>query len=119
MKIHVPDDGFALLDLEYNDDSDAVLDVYYPSKNLKDLTLLPLIVWVHGGGRVSVKKEQVRNYAKILSSNCYIVAAINYSIAPEEKYPAPVIQTNKALKFLVENSHNYQINKNGTVPQSV
>jgi acetyl esterase len=85
-------------------DSDAYLDVYYPSEVKDTSKTLPTVVWVHGGAWVSGDKKDVANYAKIVASKGYTVVSVGYSIAPEKHYPVPVIQTNKALAYLDDNA---------------
>ncbi|REE08313.1 acetyl esterase/lipase [Winogradskyella pacifica] len=105
---HVPIEVAVKLDINYNSkDSDAKLDLYYPAEANQNL---PLIVWVHGGGWVSGDKQQSSNYYKILANRGYIVASIDYTIAPEKKYPTPVKQTMTALKYLHDNSETFNIN---------
>lgn len=96
-----------ILDIQYDTaDKDAKLDIYYPADINKDL---PVIVWVHGGGWLSGNKGQTGNYFKILAAHGYVVVSIDYSIAPEKKYPTPVKQTMAALKFLQDNSSKFHI----------
>ena len=105
---HVPEGISEILDVQYDTkDEDAKLDIYFPTE-IK--TYLPMIVWVHGGGWISGDKQQTSNYFKILAAKEYIVVSVDYSIAPEKKYPTPVIQTMNALKFLEKNSNKFHIN---------
>lgn len=95
------------LDISYDDnDSDALLDVYYPADVSNDQ--LPVIVWTHGGGLISGKKSDLANYCKILASKGYTVVSIDYTIAPEAKYPTPIRQLNKALKFISANPGKFK-----------
>lgn len=70
---------------------------------------MPAIIWTHGGGLISGNKEQVGNYCKMLASQGYIVISIDYSIAPEKKYPTPLLQLNKAIQFISNNSKQFNI----------
>jgi acetyl esterase len=107
---HVPKGISEILDMQYDPkDHDAKLDVYYPHGIEKKLAV---IVWVHGGGWISGDKLQSSNYLKILSSKGYIVVSVDYSIAPEKKYPIPVKQVMTALKFLQDNSNKLHIDSN-------
>ena len=107
---HVPKGISEILDMQYDPkDPDAKLDVYYPPGIDKKL---PVIVWVHGGGWISGDKRQSSNYLKIMSSKGYVVVSVDYSIAPEKKYPIPIKQTMAALKFLEENSSKLHIDSN-------
>lgn len=75
----------------------SLMDVYYPEKaNGK----LPVILWIHGGGYVSGDKAPLKEYGMTLAKEGYVVAIINYALAPKEKYPVPVIQANQALQYL-------------------
>lgn len=96
---HVPSGVIARTNLSYNDsDKEALFDIFYPENTTKTL---PTIVWVHGGGWVAGSKEDVANYMKILASHGYTVASLDYSIAPEKKYPTPLFQVNEAFKYLL------------------
>ena len=87
----------------YNDQG-TLLDIYYP-KDAK--SLLPVIMWIHGGGFIGASKEQTQVYGMTLANAGYVVANINYELAPAHKYPTPVIEANQALKFLSENVGQY------------
>ncbi|ULQ55875.1 alpha/beta hydrolase [Flavihumibacter rivuli] len=108
---HVPPGVTAVMDLHYDPaDKDALLDLYYPS-SLKDPgKQVPLIVWFHGGGLISGDKGQVGNYCRILASKGYAVASVDYTIAPEGKFPTPIRQGNQALGYLKANANKYPIN---------
>lgn len=95
------------LDIEYDRTNyDATLDLHYQYNESKKR---PLIVWVHGGGFVAGDKKELSNYCKILASKNFIVAAVNYTVAPEAEYPIPVNQLNHALAFLVKNAEEFKI----------
>ena len=87
----------------YNDNS---LDLYTP-KNVSGNS--PVILWVHGGAFVGGDKSDIEIYATALASNGYAVACINYERAPEEKYPAPLVQTREAYTWLKEKSAAYKL----------
>ncbi|QNA43534.1 alpha/beta hydrolase [Lacibacter sediminis] len=106
---HVPKNITAILDEVYDAaDKDAKLDVYYPS-SLAANELLPVIVWIHGGGLISGDKAHIRNYCKILASYGYVTVSIDYSVAPEKKYPTPLKQTAAALAYLQKQANRFHI----------
>lgn len=110
---HLQDGVFQILNERYDvQDKDAVLDVYYPSSISGKLQVLPVIVWIHGGGWVAGNKDQIANYCKILAAKGYIVAAINYSLAPERIYPLPLKQTQRALQYLMAKGERFHIDTN-------
>lgn len=110
LEVYVPDTVGEVLDIPYsNNNENGKLDLFYPKSATKPL---PVVVWVHGGAWVSGSKEQVGNYCRILASKGFAVAAIDYTIAPEAKYPKPVLQTLASLEFLQANANKYNLNAN-------
>ncbi len=106
---HVPTGVTELLNVPYHTtDTDAKLDVYYPSGS--DWKNKPSVVWIHGGGWIAGSKEHISNYAKILAHEGFTVIAVEYSLAPERKHPTPVLQINSSLTFLSENAEKYHFN---------
>ena len=107
---HVPNGISEHLDLQYDSsDEDSKLDLFYPTEFMSSNVRRPVIVWIHGGGLISGDKSQVGNYCKILASKGFVVTSIDYTIAPEGKYPKPLIQTNAALEFLNLNADRFYI----------
>jgi acetyl esterase/lipase len=90
-------------DIPYNDHG-TLLDIYYP-KNVDPP--MPVIMWIHGGGFIGASKEQTQVYGMTLANAGYVVANINYDLAPAHKYPTPVIEANQALEYLCENVSHY------------
>ena len=86
-------------DISYGDAKEELLDLYLPKEADG---VCPLIVWVHGGAFVGGDKRDVTHFAEALAYHGYAVAAINYTRAPEAKYPTPVLQTGEAYTFLTE-----------------
>lgn len=69
----------------------------------------PVLVYIHGGYYVGGSKESAEPYCRIIAAEGFIVANINYALAPEAKYPIQAKQTNEAIKFLSENAEKYHI----------
>lgn len=102
---HVPAGVIDHVDLRYDvADDDAYLDVFYPYRVENSDSLLPTVVWVHGGGFVAGSKDEIANYARILAGRGLTAVNVDYSVAPEAKYPTPVRQTNAALAYLVRHA---------------
>mgnify|MGYP001185906105 CR=1 FL=1 len=101
---HVPHEIETISHIHYHEnDPDAFLDAYFHPDSVKAKGTLPVIVWTHGGGLISGDKSQVSNYCKILASRGYAVIAIDYTLAPEAKYPTPIQQLNMALAYISSN----------------
>lgn len=90
-------------------DKDGFLDVYFPSTVTKTNQSLPVVVWIHGGGWVSGRKEDIANYCRILAGKGYTTVSVDYSIAPEKQYPTPLKQVNASLAYLVANAKRFHI----------
>ena len=80
-----------------------LLDLYsnrQPDPN----NLHPMIIYVHGGGLIAGDKSQIdADMSKIILSlveNGYIIASINYRLAPQFKYPAMIQDVLCADRFL-------------------
>ena len=104
---HVPPEVGARLDHQYDaNDTDALLDVYFPESATKPL---PTIVWVHGGGFLAGDRRQVGNYLRILAGRGYTTVAVGYSLGPASHYPTPLRQVNAALAYLERNAIQLRI----------
>ena len=76
---------------------DSVLNVYAPRT---PHTGLPVILWIHGGGFISSSADTVKDYVTMLANEGYVVANLDYTIAPDAHYPVPVQQANAALEYM-------------------
>jgi acetyl esterase len=76
----------------------AHLDIYTPDGTSREPR--PVILWVHGGGFIGSTAASVADYAILLAHAGYTVAALDYSLAPGARYPAPIRQGNAALRYL-------------------
>ncbi|XAS67480.1 alpha/beta hydrolase [Micrococcaceae bacterium Sec5.7] len=90
------------------------LDVYVPAK--ADALLpadgpLPVVVWIHGGAWISGTKSDVAPYLRLIAAHGYAAVGLNYSIAPECQYPTAVRQLNEALRYLVANAGDFNLDK--------
>lgn len=93
-----------MADLVYEEESGALLDIYFPAVTDEDV---PVILWIHGGGYVGGSKDSRRDYAMTLAFDGYVVANIDYTLAPQELYPGPVVQANAALDYLQEHAADF------------
>jgi acetyl esterase/lipase len=83
----------------------ARLDIFSP--NALPGRPLPVIVWIHGGGFISSSAATVADYAILLAHAGYVVASLDYSLAPGARYPVPVRQGNAALRYLAVNAGRF------------
>jgi|AGTN01.3.fsa_nt_gi Esterase/lipase len=98
-------------DLPYVADSNSKeqrLDIMIPKT--QSTKPLPLIVFIHGGGWREGDKAQCP--ALDLCSRGFVVASINYRLAPAANFPAQIEDCKAAVRWLKENAAEYQINPN-------
>lgn len=91
-------------DLTYGPQPHSVMDVYYPNDAE---TLLPVVVYIHGGGFIGGDKSAVQPFAMAMANEGYVVASINYGLAPEQPYPTAITQVNQALAYVAEHIADY------------
>ncbi len=61
---------------------------------------LPVIFWMHGGGYIAGDKQYKNPLLAKIAEQGYIVVNVNYALAPQYKYPTPLIQMNQATQFI-------------------
>lgn len=90
--------------LIYSPIEDSLLDIYYPE--MID-NALPVILWIHGGGYIGGSKNKRKHYGMALAEAGYVVANIDYALAPKQVYPGPIFQANAALEYLKVHAAQY------------
>ncbi|MGB1925083.1 MAG: alpha/beta hydrolase fold domain-containing protein [Rubripirellula sp.] len=83
------------------------LDFYHPSSDPGD-ELLPLVVWVHGGGWRSGSKNGAGPSLALLSRG-FAVASIEYRLSGEAIFPAAVADCKAAVSFLRHHAEKFRI----------
>jgi len=84
------------------------MDIYYPATDKRPE---PVLVYVHGGGWTKGDKGAGAGSADIneLVERGYFVAAINYRLAPQYKFPAQIEDVKCAIRFLRASASRYGI----------
>lgn len=92
-----------------NGDPDVFVRVYQPENRPETL---PALLWIHGGGYVlgDVAGDDARAKGLALALNC-VIASVEYRLAPEHPYPAPLEDCYAALKWLAGQADKFGINK--------
>lgn len=94
----------------------SFLDIYKSRKGDK----APLLLFIHGGGFTWGSKEEGDPNAgkkhtdkdwflKSFLEAGYDVAAFEYALAPEYKYPTPILQLQQAVMFLQEHADEFAL----------
>ena len=85
---------------------DIPVRLLYPSEE----TNLPVIVYLHGGGWVvgSLETHATGMHLLALESGC-VVAAVDYSLAPENKFPAAIDETLAVVDFITRSGADWSV----------
>ena len=101
-----PEDIVRYDDIAYGPDpAQQSLDVYRP-RNAEGKKL-PVIVSVHGGGWVYGDKERYQFYCMNLVQRGFAVVNYTYRLAPENKFPACLEDTNSVFTWVLANAETY------------
>jgi triacylglycerol lipase len=73
-------------DLAYGDDARHRLDVYRPRH--QGAALLPVLIFMHGGGFVRGDKGERENVGQYFARQGFVVVVPNYRLAPRHTWPA-------------------------------
>ncbi|MCM1155254.1 MAG: alpha/beta hydrolase [Roseburia sp.] len=101
-----PEDVVRFDDIVYGQDAKwQILDVYRPKA--EEGKKLPVIVSVHGGGWVYGDKERYQYYCMNLAQRGFAVVNFTYRLAPENKFPASLEDTNLVFTWVLQNAEKY------------
>jgi acetyl esterase/lipase len=83
-------------------DPDVTVRAYRPKKRSG---MLPALLWIHGGGYIlgSIEQEDLTGKELALAGEC-VTVAVEYRLAPENHFPAPLEDCYAALKWLAANA---------------
>lgn len=100
---------------------DIVYDHNYPNECKLNLHYkegadsYPLLLNIHGGGFVAGDKKHRQSFSNAMAEKGFLVANINYRLAPKHAFPAGTLDAISALKYLEQISKEYKINLNKTI----
>ncbi|SEL29363.1 alpha/beta hydrolase [Ruminococcus albus] len=93
-------------DIPYGTDEKwQILDVYRPKS--AEGEKLPVIVSIHGGGWVYGSKEIYQFYCMDLAQRGFVVVNFTYRLAPENRFPASLEDTNTVFAWIRDNAEKY------------
>lgn len=76
--------------------SRCTLDLYLPPTG----TNFPCVVWFHGGGLESGSKDAERQWGSSLAAAGVALAAVNYRLSPQARYPAYIQDAAAAVAWV-------------------
>lgn len=94
-------------DLQYGDNPRECLDIFLPSSPGP----FPVILQVTGGGWVYGDKsmKKMENTFHFILERGYALVSMNYSLSDNEKYPVPIWQVKRAIRYLRENHEKLKL----------
>jgi acetyl esterase/lipase len=84
---------------------ELTLDLYRPY----DTAVAPLVIVIHGGSWEGGSCEQLSDLNHYLAARGYVVAALNYRLAPRYPFPAAYDDICAAITFLQSSAERYGI----------
>ncbi|MFA0742375.1 MAG: hypothetical protein DFNUSKGM_002498 [Candidatus Fervidibacter sacchari] len=93
--------------LTYGPNERNELDLFLPKDDGKGLR--PAVIVIHGGAWRGGDKKDMRILAEPLAQRGYVVAAINYRLAPKWSYPAQLDDCQRAVRWLRKNAKEFRV----------
>lgn len=87
-------------------DRELLLDAWVPNKEGSH----PAVLVVHGGAWRSGDRKQLRGYANALAKRGFACFAIDYRLAPDDKFPAQIEDCREAVKWIRTHAAEYKVN---------
>lgn len=73
---------------------------------------MPAIVFITGGGFIHANKDNYIQQRMALAEAGYVVASIDYRVAPTATFPQPLEDVKAAIRYLKTHAKQYNINPN-------
>ncbi len=86
------------------DGENLTLDLYRPTSGVESQ---PVVMIIHGGGWTDGTKREFPQLSRYLAARGYIVASIDYRLAPRWRFPAPQDDLTSAIRYVkdLETTH--------------
>jgi len=110
----LPEGLQAFRNLPYADTDNPrqALDLFLP-KISNSVEILPIIVYIHGGGWKSGSKESaLSKLSPYLKTGSFAVASINYRLSGEAIWPSQIHDCKAAIRWLKGNAKKFRIDTN-------
>jgi acetyl esterase len=91
------------------DDNPVPLRIYRPRASNETL---PVLLWIHGGGYIfgSYEDNDPLCMQIVQEANC-VVVSVDYRLAPEHPYPAPIEDCYAALKWIADHADQLNVDR--------
>lgn len=84
------------------------MDILKPETKEK----LPAVIFVTGGGFINANKDNFAQQRMEIAEAGYVVASIEYRVAPTAIFPEPLEDLKAAIRYLKANAEKFNINPN-------
>lgn len=92
--------------------TDVPFSVYKYERSDNKVNNRPLIIYVHGGSYFAGEAKTYKNISKFMCEETNaVVMNVEYSLAPEHKFPCAYNQILALTKYLINNPNGYDVNK--------
>ena len=91
------------------DGTDLKLDVYYPDRYTS--APWPAVIYIHGGAWQKGDKSEGAGFRAVagLQSAGFLVVAVNYRLAPQNRFPAQIQDVKCAVRYLRAHTQQYHL----------
>lgn len=86
---------------------DLKLDIIFPEEHTEKK--YPCIVWICGGGWLSMDKSVHMAYLSKLALEGFVVASVQYRTSNEASYPSQIQDVKAGIRYLKAHSERYHI----------
>lgn len=91
-----------------HNNADLLADVYMPRSEGQH----PGVLLIHGGGWLAGGRRELRRVAMQMAPLGFTLVAIDYRLAPKDKFPAQIDDCKAAIDWMRENAAKYKIDPN-------
>lgn len=100
-------------DIPYTYDGRQTLDLFVPEDTGGLETIpRPAAIVIHSGGWSSGSRDEMEYIAVWFADQGFVVINVSYALAPENKWPAQIVDVIQGVWWLKENAGRYNINPN-------
>lgn len=106
-----PDYAFQVHDIAYRQEGNRTLRalIYQPRGDGP----FPAVVCVHGGAWISGDRSATQGFAEMLAARGIVVMAIDFRMAPLDRYPSSLVDINYATRWLKHHAAEFSIDPAG------
>lgn len=91
-------------------DNSIRVKIYRPKYSIENMRCM---IFIHGGGFFGGSVDVVENPCKLIAEKSgSVVISIDYSLAPEHKFPQGLNECHEVIKYVYNNANEFKIDKN-------